>query len=149
MQSSNKVTIYALLLGGLALLGLATARDGKAQDEEERTTSKSEQERLAQTVSFWYYSFCPENCTQGNCPCVRLPYLKSQPQSKRLCCGNCAKAVMGIYSRFTFCSYAMPGRTRLKSLISSSARAQASIVPSKPIALPDRIGNEMADHRQA
>jgi hypothetical protein len=91
----------------------------------EANLSKSEQERLAQTVSFRYYSFCPENCTQGNCPCVRLPYLKSQPQSKRLCCGNCAKAVMGIYSRFTFCSYPPPGRTLLKSLISSSARARS------------------------
>src|SRR5215510_8363242 len=45
--------------------------------------SKSEQERLAQTGSFWYYSFCEENQTERNCPCVQLPYLKSQPQSKR------------------------------------------------------------------
>jgi hypothetical protein len=56
---------------------------------------------------------------------------------------------MGIYSQFTFCSYALPGRTRLKSLISSSARDQASIAPSKPIALLNWIGNEMTDHRQA
>ena len=41
MRSSHKVTIYALLLGGLALLGLAAARDGKAQDEEERPTSRT------------------------------------------------------------------------------------------------------------
>src|SRR5215510_11328072 len=45
--------------------------------------SKSEQERLAQTGSFWYYSFCEENQTERNCPCVQLPYLKSQQQSKR------------------------------------------------------------------
>ena len=30
---------------------------------------------------------------------------------------NCAKPVMGIYSRFTFCSYAQQGRARLRSLI--------------------------------
>jgi gamma-glutamyltranspeptidase/glutathione hydrolase len=41
MRNSHKVTIYALLLGGLALLGLAAARDGKAQDEEERPTSRT------------------------------------------------------------------------------------------------------------
>src|SRR5262245_1925642 len=109
--------------------------------------SKSEQGRLAQTVSFWYYSFCPENCTDGNCPCAQLPYLKSQPQSKRLCCVNCARLAMGIYSRFTFCSYALPGKTRLKSPISSSARAQASIALSRPIALHDWTGNEMTNHR--
>ena len=47
------------------------------------THPKSEQERLAQTVSIWYYSFCEENCTERNCPCIQLPYLKSQQQSKR------------------------------------------------------------------
>src|SRR5215831_20563464 len=111
--------------------------------------SKSEQGRLAQTVSFWYYSFCPENCTDGNCPCAQLPYLKSQQQSKRLCCVNCARPAMGIYSRFTFCSYAMPGRARLKSPISSSARAQASIALSRLIAQANWIGNEMTHHRHA
>src|SRR6266508_3260635 len=115
----------------------------------DHTLSKSEQERLAQTASFWYYIFCEENRTDGNCLCVQLPYLKSQPQSKRLCDVNCAKPVMGIYSPFTFCSYAPPGRTRLRSPISSSARAQASIAPSKPTALPDWIGNEMPLHRRA
>jgi hypothetical protein len=55
---------------------------------------------------------------------------------------------MGIYSQSTFCSYAMLGRARLKSLISSSALAQASIALSRLIALPDWIGNEMTNHRQ-
>ena len=62
---------------------------------------------------------------------------------------NCAKPVMDIYSRFTFCYYTLPGRARLKSPISSSARAQASIALLRPIALPDWIGNEMTNHRHA
>ena len=95
------------------------------QDVAPAESSKSEQERLAQTVSFWYYSFCYENRTGGNCPCVQLPYLKSHPQSKRLCGVNCARPAMGIYSPFTFCSYAPPGRTRLRSPTSSSARARS------------------------
>ncbi|HKQ79672.1 MAG TPA: gamma-glutamyltransferase [Blastocatellia bacterium] len=42
MRRSYKVTICALLLGGLALLGLAAARESKAQqDEEERPTSRT------------------------------------------------------------------------------------------------------------
>src|SRR5262249_12801036 len=41
MRRSHKVTIYALLLGGLALLGLAAARDGKAQDPEDRPVSRT------------------------------------------------------------------------------------------------------------
>jgi gamma-glutamyltranspeptidase/glutathione hydrolase len=41
MRSSQKVTICATLLGGLALLGLATARESKAQDEEERQTPRT------------------------------------------------------------------------------------------------------------
>jgi hypothetical protein len=40
------------------------------------------QKLMAQTVSFWYYSFCPENCTEEDCRCVQLPYLKSQPQAR-------------------------------------------------------------------
>src|SRR5262249_4320591 len=40
MRSSHKVTIYALLLGGFALLGLAAAAS-KAQDQEERPTSRT------------------------------------------------------------------------------------------------------------
>src|SRR5262249_41296189 len=41
MRRSHKVTIYALLLGGLALLGLAAAGDGKAQEQEERPSSRT------------------------------------------------------------------------------------------------------------
>jgi gamma-glutamyltranspeptidase/glutathione hydrolase len=41
MQSSHKVIIWALLFGGLALAGFTTARDGKAQEQEERATSRT------------------------------------------------------------------------------------------------------------
>jgi gamma-glutamyltranspeptidase / glutathione hydrolase len=41
MRISQKVTICALLLSGLALLGVAAARNSKAQEQEERPTSRT------------------------------------------------------------------------------------------------------------
>ncbi|MGH9831833.1 MAG: gamma-glutamyltransferase, partial [Blastocatellia bacterium] len=41
MRSTHKVIIWSLLLGGLALTGLVTTRDSKAQEQEERATSRT------------------------------------------------------------------------------------------------------------
>src|SRR5262249_57805042 len=122
---------------------LAFALVGLSPTERVSLRWTHEQERLAQTVSFWYYSFCEEHRTERTCLCAQLPDLKSPSLSKRLCYVNSAQPATGISSRFPFCSYAPPGRTRLKSPISSSAPAPASLALSRPLSRANWMGNEL------
>src|SRR5262245_39775607 len=128
---------------------LAFALVGLSPTERVSLRWTHEQERLAQTVSFWCYSFCEENRTERNCPCVQLPDSKSQSQSQRLGYVNCAQPVLGISSRFPFCSCAPPGSIQRRSPISSSARARASLALSRPTARANWMGNELTHPRHA